>query len=81
MNNENWCQDNRTEPTQFCEIGSPLALDLIRVASKITEHIGTVELDILKRSLDGAFEALRAHWVTCPKCLEEDKSWNSAQVN
>lgn len=81
MKSKDLCHDNRIESTQFCEVGSPLALNLIRVASKVTEQIGIIELDFLKRSLDGAFEALRAHWVTCPKCLEEGKFWNAVQVN
>jgi hypothetical protein len=58
--------------TIFCEAGSNFALNLIRTTSKATEYFGIVELDVMKRTIDDAFEALRIHWLTCSSCNEED---------
>jgi hypothetical protein len=58
----------------FCETGSPLALNLIQVSSRATESFGIIELDVMKRAIDDAFEALRVHWLTCPRCIEDETS-------
>ena len=60
--------------TVFCEAGALLALNLLRVNSRATENFGVIEIDVLKRAIDDAFEELRVHWLTCAKCAEDELS-------
>jgi hypothetical protein len=55
----------------FCETGALLALNLLRVSYRATENFGVIEIDLLKRAIDDAFEELRVHWLTCAKCAED----------
>ncbi|MGC2212996.1 MAG: hypothetical protein WA419_13665 [Silvibacterium sp.] len=52
----------------FCETGTRFALNLVRISCTVTEQFGVVEMDILKRAIDDAFEDLRVHWLSCAKC-------------
>lgn len=61
-----------SDGTVFCAIGSPLALNLMRITSRATESFGVIELDVMKRAIDDAFEELRVHWLTCRMCIEDD---------
>lgn len=58
--------------TDFCEAGTPLALNLICANFRALENFGVIEIDILKRAIDDAFEKLCVHWLTCRKCTEDD---------
>jgi hypothetical protein len=67
---------NSPEPshdgTAFCEAGTLLASNLIRVNHRATENFGVVEMDILKRAIDDAFEDVRMHWLSCAKRTEDE---------
>jgi hypothetical protein len=68
------CRDFPQHSTVFCEAGELLVLDLLRVNYKATWNFGVIEMDVLKRAIDDAFEELRVHWLTCAKCAEDEVS-------
>ena len=74
MNSGLNCRDFPLHSTVFCEAGELLALNLLRVNARATENFGVIELDILKRAIDDAFEELRVHWLTCFRCIEDELS-------
>lgn len=56
----------------FCPSGKLFALSLLQANYRAAASFGTIEIDILKRAIDDAFEELRVHWLTCAKCNEDD---------
>lgn len=61
-----------SEENVFCPAGKLFALSLLQANYSATANFGSIEIDILKRAIDDAFEELRVHWLTCPKCNEDD---------
>lgn len=61
-----------TEENVFCPAGKLFVLSLLQTNYRAAANFGIVEIDILKRAVDDAFEELRVHWLTCPKCNEDD---------
>jgi hypothetical protein len=54
----------------YCEHGTLLALNFLRVSHMVVEHAGVIYTDDLRKALNNALDTLLTHRATCDKCNE-----------